>query len=41
MRVNCKDRIVSIVCVQYEPCKYPVMLQNKQSYELINNAKTV
>ena len=41
MRVNCKDRTVPIIYVQHEPRKYPVMLPNRQSYELINNAKTV
>ena len=41
MRVNCKDHTVPIIYVQHEPRKYPVMLQNKQSHELINNATTV
>ena len=38
MLVNFKDRIVPIRYVQHEP---PVMLQNRQSHELINNATTV
>ena len=38
MLVNCKDRIVPILYVQHEPS---VMLQNRQSHELINNATTI
>ena len=41
MRVNCKDHTVSISYVQHEPRKYPMMLQNRQSHELINYATTV
>ena len=41
MHINGKDRIVPIIYVQPEPRKYPVMLQNKQSHELVKNTTTV
>ena len=41
MHVNGKDHTVLVIYVQHETHKYPVILQNRQSHELINNATTI